>query len=103
MRWYKAAWFFKIFRHINGITLGPGIVLSREHEWDATPRHWAHERCHVLQQKRVGWIRFYFIILGQYMKHGYKKAPYEVEARAYANDPNKWMLAWRVMKEGHNS
>lgn len=103
MKWIKAPWFFKIFRHISGITLGPGIVLSKWAEWEAPPRHWAHERCHVLQQKRDGWIKFYFIIFSQYIQYGYKQAPYEVEAREYADDPNRWMLAWRIMKKEHEN
>lgn len=101
MKWIRAPWFFKIFRHIRGITLGPGIVLSKWYEWEATPAHWAHERMHTIQQERVGWIKFYFIILGQYIRYGYKNAPFEVEAREYASDLGRYVLDWRVMNEEH--
>lgn len=41
-----------------------------------------HEMTHVEQMKRDGTLRFYVRYLWWSLRYGYKKNPYEVEARA---------------------
>ena len=43
-----------------------------------------HELAHVDQIARLGRLRWLATILGQYVRHGHKRAPLEVEARRAA-------------------
>jgi hypothetical protein len=64
------------------------IVVARAH---ITERTIAHELAHLVQWQQYGfdWPVVWFM---QVLTHGYENAPFEVEARALANDP--WYLDW---------
>ena len=46
-----------------------------------------HEVCHVLQWKRMGYLRFLFFYLWWSFRYGYHKNPLEQEAREAEHDP----------------
>ena len=40
-----------------------------------------HEECHLAQFKQYGFVRFVFMYLWEWLRHGYYNNKYEVEAR----------------------
>ena len=78
---------------VGAITLYPFILFR-----DAKPSAAliTHERIHVAQVRRVGWLRFYAGYLWQYVKGrlrglghdaSYRAISYEAEAYAHQHDP----------------
>ena len=47
-----------------------------------------HERMHLHQMRRDGKARFMARYTWWLLRHGYKRNPYEIEARAAEHDPN---------------
>ena len=71
-----------INKRLLGITLGSTI------RWGGLPKdvtQWflAHEFCHVLQYKRMGFFKFYWTYLTGLLKTSYHTHPMEVEAHDY--------------------
>lgn len=60
------------------ITIGRHIFTWRE---ALSSRDLAHERCHVAQWARYGWLGFLIRYCWHSVRHGYQKNPLEVEAR----------------------
>ena len=64
-----------------GICLPPvGIYILAEHL--ASQRLIRHEQAHWRQWQRMGTVRFYVTYIWQVLRHGYRNAPMEIEARA---------------------
>lgn len=53
-----------------------------------------HELVHVVQQKRLGHLKFLWRYLKCHLKHGYCNNPFEIEARYYAESAENraWFL-----------
>ena len=59
-----------------------------------------HEAIHAAQANECGgWWRFYCLYIGQWFKYGYRRAPFEREAYAYAHNTyyltDRRPYAWR--------
>ena len=64
-----------------GVCLAPwGIYILAEHLH--SQRLIRHEQQHWRQWERMGTIRYYATYAWQVLRHGYRNAPMEVEARA---------------------
>ncbi len=46
-----------------------------------------HEKVHIEQVKKKGWLKFYGSYIVETIKKGYKKNKYEVEAREKSDEP----------------
>lgn len=59
-----------------------------------------HEKIHFAQQKELWVIGFYILYLYYWVLRGYKKIPFEIEARTYQNYPmylhNRKKFHWRT-------
>lgn len=63
----------------GGVTLPWAIYLLPERIDDLALIR--HERKHAEQIERMGAVRFYATYLYQVLRHGYRNAPLEIEAR----------------------
>lgn len=63
----------------GGVTLPWAIYLLPERMDDQTLIR--HERKHAEQIERLGVLRFYVTYAWQVLRHGYRNAPLEIEAR----------------------
>lgn len=64
----------------SGVTLPPfGVFILAERINDE--RLIRHEQAHWRQWQRMGTIRFYATYIWQVLRHGYRNAPMEIEAR----------------------
>jgi len=64
-----------------GICLAPwGIFILAEHMY--SDRLIRHEQAHWRQWQRMGTVRYYATYIWQVLRHGYRNAPMEIEARA---------------------
>lgn len=63
----------------GGVTLPWAIYLLPEHTDNQTLIR--HERKHAEQIERMGVVRFYATYAWQVLRHGYRNAPLEIEAR----------------------
>ena len=64
-----------------GICLAPwGIYILAEHMY--SDRLIRHEQAHWQQWQRMGAVRYYAAYIWQVLRHGYRNAPMEIEARA---------------------
>lgn len=80
-----------------------GIILARKIFKPLEDYVINHECIHVAQAKEVGgYLIFYCMYLGQWIKYGYRNAPFEREARIYAYWPeyleNRESKAWKKYK-----
>lgn len=57
-------------------------IFFRTSRDDTSDRLFRHEMQHIYQVKEEGWLKFYVKYLWYSIRYGYKKNPYEVEARA---------------------
>jgi hypothetical protein len=74
------AWFLRRFG-FAGVALAPfGIFILAEHLH--SQRLIRHEQAHWRQWQRMGTMRYYATYVWQVMRHGYRNAPMEIEARA---------------------
>ena len=71
---------------LRGIVLYPFVLFSQSRE-DVSEQLFRHEMEHVYQVRLDGWLSFYFGYVFLLLIYGYKKHPFEVEAREYENDP----------------
>lgn len=71
-------------RRYLAITLG-SHVLTREGALD--DRVLRHERAHVEQWRRHGFLGFLLRYLWYHFRHGYRANPFEIEARRAERDP----------------
>ena len=71
----------------GAITLGPMVIVRRG--LDRSAELMRHEREHVRQWRRLGWVRFLARYVGAYLRHrlrghshwgSYRRIPLEVEA-----------------------
>ncbi len=85
------------FTGIRGFVLGRRLIVSRD-PIETSASHWAHEWKHTLQMRELGTLGFYWKILGQYLRHGYRRAPLEVEAREFSRDSSLWAADWHKAK-----
>jgi len=78
---------------IGGITLYPFVLFA---EGEPSERLVTHERIHVAQVRRHGWLRFYGSYLGQYVwgrlrglghRGAYRTISYEAAAYAHQHAP----------------
>jgi len=80
----EVAWLSKA--GVRGICLGPFILFSMPAE--EVPQYlFRHELEHHYQQLRDGRVWFHLKYIYWSLRHGYTNNPYEVEARAKANNP----------------
>jgi hypothetical protein len=77
---------------VNSIAIVFGNTI---HLWNCTgesflknTRWLRHETAHVLQFKKYGNMRFYFLYLIEHFKKGYTKNKFEIEAREKEADEN---------------
>lgn len=78
--WLRPTW-------IGAITLGSHIFFKRK-KADVPERMVRHELVHIAQIKREGCLRFYAKYLWYQLRYGYKKNPFEVEARNLSESPD---------------
>lgn len=79
---YNAWWMRKGW----AVTIWPWVWVGLDKS-EFTERHFRHELEHCYQVNRMGRLRFYVTYLLKLFNYGYKKHPYEVEARARQYDP----------------
>ena len=76
-------WFLRRFG-FAGVALAPwGIFILAEHMHSR--RLIRHEQAHWRQWQRMGTVRYYATYVWQVLRHGYRNAPMEIEARAAEN------------------
>jgi purine-cytosine permease-like protein len=74
------AWFLRR-TGFAGVALAPwGIFILAEHMH--SQRLIRHEQAHWAQWQRMGTVRYYATYIWQVLRHGYRNAPMEIEARA---------------------
>jgi hypothetical protein len=71
---YKAWWMF----WAHGMVLWPWMWIKAAH---VSTRLFRHELEHCYQIARLGRLRFYVTYLFYSVRYGYKRNPFEVEAR----------------------
>lgn len=81
-------WWFKFPPGIGsaGFVFYPWVMFKRRPN-DVSDRLFRHELEHAYQVQREGWLKFYLTYLLYLVRYGYRNNPYEVEARAVADDP----------------
>lgn len=80
-------WFQRlIIGRWNGKVLYP-FVCFRFPKDGVSDRLFRHEMQHVYQIRRMGWLGFYIKYLWLQVKWGYGEHPFELEAKAYQNEP----------------
>ncbi len=72
----RARWLF----WANGMVIYPFLIVRTDKSRDVR-RTYRHELEHWYQIDRLGVCRFYWNYFWKYLRYGYKKHPYEVEAR----------------------
>jgi hypothetical protein len=77
-RWLIGRW--------GGKVLYP-FMLFAEPKKHVSARLFRHELQHIYQVWRMGWFGFYFKYLWLGIRHGYKKHPFELEAKKHQHDP----------------
>lgn len=88
---YKAWWMF----WAEGMVVWPWMWFRRTSD-QVSDRLYRHELQHCYQVKQLGRFRFYTTYIWLWLRHGYWKHPYEVEARERQNDPlTAQEVAWR--------
>ena len=81
-------WFLRyVFRWARAMTLGNTIIYKYPRNQISDQTH-AHEMVHVEQIRREGLLKFYIKYLWYNLRYGYKKNPYEVEARRKSEQGN---------------
>ena len=65
----------------KGITLWPFIIVEKD------VRVFKHECMHWYQIKRMGFFKFYYSIIKEYIKHGMNDGPLEQECERYEEHP----------------
>lgn len=79
-------WFLRyVMRWARALTLGHTILYKYPKD-KITPTTHAHELVHVEQIERDGVLKFYPKYLWYQLRYGYKRNPYEVEARKKADE-----------------
>ena len=71
----------RIYGDVTGIAIAPFLVLVAPSEYKTEEELIKHEKKHVQQQRRMGWIPFYFVYFYNNYKYGYYNNPLEIEAR----------------------
>lgn len=77
-------WWFRFFPG-GGVVLWPYVLFKRSEE-EVSDKLFAHEMVHVQQIRTEGAFIFYLKYLLFTIRYGYWNNPYEVEARAIAEE-----------------
>lgn len=108
----RGAWLITNILMVDGITLGRQIFINPKLLWRDKNRNlrierklMAHEYVHVLQYKRLGFLKFLWVYVRDFMKifikkekwslktwfESYLEIPHEVEARKFADEFMIWL------------
>jgi hypothetical protein len=75
-----------VLRGTAGIVLYPYVLFKFPPE-QVSDKLMRHEMQHVLQVRRTGWFKFYRRWLWWTLTEGYRRNPYEIEARVHEDFP----------------
>ena len=82
-RYEVSKWLMRRFR---GRVIYPFILFLQEKE-DVPDWLFRHELEHIYQIRRMGYIMYHIKYMLLFIKHGYSKHPFELEAIARSADP----------------
>ena len=107
----RGAWFLTNILLVDGITLGRHVFVNPKHIWRDRKKNlrieqklMAHEFVHVLQYARLGFLKFLWIYLRDFLRifrkkekwsleswfESYREIPHEIEARKLADEFMVW-------------
>ena len=81
-----------------------GIIFARK-KYKPLPAYVVnHEKIHRAQAREAGgYLRFYLMYLGQWIKYGYRNAPFECEAYENSNNPDYLLYrprnVWKIYRK----